>query len=321
MKQTSLSNAIVEPPAVPLRCGSYLYWEAQCKNVVLEDLGRHLPNATYCRGDGRTFRTEFSLLDKQGADICADADNLLGSGVRIKRSELRDFISSLDRFHRRADALETPDWAKNFIRTFSIPDPRFVPTAWRIGRKSRRLSVLWGFHPGNSRDVILPLTPTSSKWSDAEQRVDLEKILRADNKLASRFPLKPILRFVFYLLCLLAILALVRFVSGRPMDTIRPEPVVRKPSVKTLFLTNVVDVVKTNFVEVVPVKRTGQSKKANGARKSTAACRTNVVSTTVEIVKTNIVIQTEHLYETNLIRAAPNAPRLSKPFARGEFRK
>ena len=315
MKQTFLPNAIIEPPAVPMRCGGYLYWEAQCKNVVREYLGRFLPNAAYKSGNGCSFKTEFSLFDGHGTDICSDGESLTSSGVKIPRSELNGFISALDIFHKKAEAPNTPDWAREFIRTFAIPDPRFVPNAWRVGRHSNRLFVLWGYHPGNARDVVCPLTPTSSNWPDADNRIDLVRYFESKGRISSS-----VFHRACFLLCiLLGFAAAVLFAIRNYMDTSGGRQSDDEKEKRNIVVTNSVEVfdhvfvtntiTMTNIVEKINEQ---PDNKIFEARKTISELEMPKATVpVVNVVKTNTVVVTEHQYVTNWINIA--VPNTEKP--------
>ena len=326
MKQPLLSNAIVEPPAVPMRCGGHLYWEAQCKNVVLEDLGHFLPNAAYKSGIGDSFKTEFSLFEKQGTDICSEAEALTSPKVKISRSELKGFISALDRFHKRAEAPNTPDWAREFIRTFSIPDPRFVPNAWRIGSRSGRLFVLWGYHPGNARDVVRPLTPTSSNWPDAENRIDLLLHFEREGRISSSVSRRAFFRLGIPLVFAGAVLFAVKKCmapSGERKTDIEKskEHVVVTNSIDVLdrvFVTNTITM--TNIVERIHTM--SDSEKLPDRKTISKSIIPDTNLPVAHVVQTNTVVVTELQYITNWINIP--APKTERPMrhvnGRGEHR-
>lgn len=301
MKRSLLPNAIVEPPAVPMRCGGYLYWEAQCKNVVLEDLGRFLPNAAYKSGNGCSFKTEFSLFDSQGTDICSDGAALSSPDVKIPRSELNGLVSALDRFHKRTETENTPAWAREFIRTFAIPDPRFVPNAWRVGRHSKRLFVLWGYHPGNAKDAVRPLTPTSSNWPDAENRIDLIRLFESEGRISSS-----VFRRAFFSLCtLLVFAAAVLFAVRNFLDLSSGRQPDAEKSKRNIVVTNSVEVFDHVFITNTITMTNMVEKIHEPPDAETFEDRNTIASLPVaNVVKTNTVVVTEHQYVTNWINVA-----------------
>ena len=181
MKKKTDGVAVTNETATPLHSGMHPYWAAHWKGVVLEFLSDSHPNVEVDydkRGDG--FRAIFRKDDPSGREMCGPSRSLADPKTMVPESEIDALVDSLDRFHKEAANAANMDGARQFVREYRIPNPRQMRDAWRVGRSGRfkKLLLLWGYHPnGAANDAVLPLTPTSEKWDDVKQRVNLKEAL------------------------------------------------------------------------------------------------------------------------------------------------
>jgi len=180
---------LTELDGTPLQWGPFCYWDAEPAGVVLADTGEFCPLVEYNRNqdDAGRFVAIFRKSIKSGREICCDSMPI-GSSMRIPREEVRRFVEALNALHGKADNPRTAAEFRKPIREFRVPHPRDNPLAWRTttvaGR--RHLVVLWGYsNSATGTDAIKPLTATSKKWPDKDERIDLEKELERQGCLTS----------------------------------------------------------------------------------------------------------------------------------------
>ncbi len=179
LKKTGIQ--ITESDGSALVSGNFHYWDAELSNVVMTDLSEFCPDVIYkpAEHSAGAFTALFYRNSSSGVELCSTSKSLEENKTTIPAKELDKFIACLDRLHQRSEQPNIPSDTRDFIKSLRIPSPWRMKSAWRVSTGfTRHLFVLWGYSSSDSEATILPLTPTSAKWADAGDRVDLHKQLK-----------------------------------------------------------------------------------------------------------------------------------------------
>ena len=169
---------ITEADGTPLTSGLYYYWDADLSQILLQEAHDFCPDVNFKQKEAASFETCFHKDTAKGVELCGTSKSLDDKGVQIPESDLDRFIAAIDQLHAKSERPGVPEDSRSFMRDFVVPNPLTMRSAWRVSTGfSKRLLVLWGYSSAASEAVVLPLTPTSEKWEDAAQRVDLKKLL------------------------------------------------------------------------------------------------------------------------------------------------
>jgi len=219
---------ISEQDGKPLNSGNYFYWDAQWSNIILGDAGQYCPGAKFQKeNNSDKFVTIFSKNASNGTELCGTSRSIEKKSVKIPEQDLRAFIETLDKLHQKSMDKEIDPDTGEFLHSLEVPNPQTMKSAWRVTNGfSQRLLVLWGYSSQEPQATILPLTPTSAKWSDARYRTDLMKLL--EPRLSKgKFNWRKFFKWFFIVLGITAIILALIFailqVSGHKCTTCNGE--------------------------------------------------------------------------------------------------
>ena len=172
----------------PCRSGCHNYWDSQFSGIVQQYLGSFCPSVNVVNTPtsvSDAFTVEFHK-DEAGRELCGKSDSFSNPKAQVQLSDVATFVDALDAMHKKSeDPAISPD-AREFIRSFRIPNPLVMKDSWRVLCGSRKLSLLWGYAGSYSSDsTILPLTETSRKWADAGQRIDVREVLNNSGRIGT----------------------------------------------------------------------------------------------------------------------------------------